>query len=525
MPRSDVPGTIKRGSTYYSNIKIPKALRPQYDGKEHIRASLKTSDPVTAKVRVEVIRATIQLDREHEDRRKDLDRLVEALRPEDQAIFKAAGGLEGLLRRFKDRKLGEKFVEAGRPTQLPDDDSDERDDDAVAIDIAGHDAELRAMRAQTNRDGKVLRRLGVDVDLEGEVDSLRDVLEEWAPTVDAQTADTGRHIVRRFHELHGEVAVSELTRDHLRTFAQEVIKLPRITSGKLSDGRFVRDLSLRDAVAWAKRDGEDTLGEPTQAKYVAMLKGLMAYAVGQGWRDEDPWATYKVPRVKAKHSVAQKEARRPFTAAEVRRILDFVGASNDPQYGETTIDYWAPWIAAHHGLRLQEICQLRLCDFQDREGVWAMQITDEGEGMRAKSASTVRWVPVHPTLIKTGLRRHVEARAQHMPAEGNAFNAWRGRTRGQLVELEPDSRGRVSGPYGKRFAHLRGKKLRITGGKVSFHSFRHRLQDAADSVGVPDAHRRYLTGRANKDAVEGGYGEGASMVALLESLRKIDPMR
>ena len=524
MTKIKVPGTILRGGTYYSNIKIPTALRPHYSGKEHLRESLRTSDPATAKARLEIIRATLRADREHDARRKDLDRLVNALRPEDQAIFKAAGGLEGLIRRFEDGQIAQRFVQASAPVRHSGDDEDDRDDDVLETDLAAHQARLSTMKAQTNRDGKVLRRLEVDVALDGEVDSLRDVIDQWAPTVDSQTADAARYYVRRFHELHKEVAVKELDREHLRIFATEIADLPAVTSAKLPDGRFVRDLSFREAVDWAKRQKKPTLGDATRAKYVAMMKGLMAFAVGQGWRDDDPWASYRAPKVKAKHSAKQTEARRPFTPEEVRRILEHVRSSNDPKYGPTTVDFWAPWIAAHHGTRIQEVCQLRLCDFAERDGVWSMQITDEGENMRAKSGSTVRWVPVHPKLIEIGLRRHIEARAEGMPAEANAFNAWRGRTRGKLVELEMDSRGRVSGPYGKRFGHLREKKLKIVGGKVSFHSFRHRLQDAADTVGMPDSHRRYLTGRANRDAVEGGYGEGAAMSALLASLRRVDPM-
>lgn len=143
--------------------------------------------------------------------------------------------------------------------------------------------------------------------------------------------------------------------------------------------------------------------------------------------------------------------------------------------------------------------------------------------MRAKSGSTVRWVPVHPKLLEIGLREHIESRRKDLPADALAFNQW-GRYAKALEELQPDSRGRVSGDYGKRFAYLRSQVLNITGGKVSFHSFRHRLQDAADNAGISDSHRRYLTGRANKDAVEGGYGQGAAMPYLFESLKKVDPL-
>lgn len=99
-----------------------------------------------------------------------------------------------------------------------------------------------------------------------------------------------------------------------------------------------------------------------------------------------------------------------------------------------------------------------------------MQITDEGDDMRAKSGSSVRWVPVHPKLLEIGLRAHIEAARKEMPADALAFNQWE-RYAKKLGEQQPDDRGRVSGNYGKRFATLR-KKLKITGEKVAFHSFR-----------------------------------------------------
>lgn len=392
----------------------------------------------------------------------------------------------------------------------------------LEVQQAEHNAASAKIRAQTNARGRVLRQIGEDVELVDDVFSLRDVIDKWAPTVDPQTADAARYYVRRFTDLNGEIAIAELTKAHLRDYADAIKGLPTVTSAKLPDGRHVRDLLFRDAVAWAKKHKKDTVGAATVNKYVSMLKGLMGFAVGQDYRSNDPWATYRLPKVKQKHSAMAQEKRRPFTPEEARRILDNVTTSNQPQYGKTTIDYWAPWIAAHHGTRLQETCQLRLCDFEERDGHWSMQITDEGEGMRAKSGSTVRWVPVHPKLLEIGLQAHVEARRKEMPADALAFYQW-GRYVKTLGELQPDSRCRVSGQYGKRFATLR-KKLQINGQKVAFHSFRHRLQDAADNVGIPDSHRRYLTGRANRDAVEGGYGEGAAMRYLFESLKQIDPL-
>nr|WP_246531662.1 site-specific integrase [Pseudohalocynthiibacter aestuariivivens] len=245
----------------------------------------------------------------------------------------------------------------------------------------------------------------------------------------------------------------------------------------------------------------------------------MSHAVTQGYLDVNRWAVYKFKKAKTKHSA--KSTRRPFTTEELDRILNAVRSSNQPQFGSETIDRWAPWIASHHGLRIQEVCQLRICDFQEREGIWCMQITDEGEGQRTKNKASVRWVPVHPKLIVEGLRQQVAERKAAKNPESFVFQYWM-RYKKRLGELQFDGRGRVSGAYGKRFASQMDR-LELQDPSIVFHSFRHRLQDAADTVGIPDSHRRYLTGRANKDATEDGYGEGASMKSLLKSLARIDP--
>lgn len=127
-----------------------------------------------------------------------------------------------------------------------------------------------------------------------------------------------------------------------------------------------------------------------------------------------------------------------------------------------------------------------------------MQITDEGEGMRTKSASSVRWVPVHPRLISIGLKDHIAFRATSEPPMALAFPQWGYRSK-VLEPLPKDGRGRVSGAYGKRFGVMLRDKLGLKDEAIVFHSFRHRLQDAADNVGMPDSHRRYLPRAAAPD--------------------------
>jgi len=370
------------------------------------------------------------------------------------------------------------------------------------------------MRNQANRDGKVLRALGEDVELMGEVFGLRELVEDYAPTVDRQTAEAVQTNVRRFIELHGDLPLNQIGPPHLREFIDAVAKLPKVQSSASQ-----RKMDFLEMIADAKRRKLELVGFMTRRRAFDMMKSLMAHGVSRGFVANNVWTASKLKAPKAKFSKAKP--RRPFKAEEARRVLIHIKTSNHPQFARETIDRWAPWIAAYHGLRIQEASQLKVADFALRDGVQALQITDAGEGQRAKTQSTVRWVPLHPRLIEEGLLDLVEERR----ASGEdvfVLRYWH-RYRKRIVDLEEDSRGRVSGAYSKRFASLLDR-LSLSDPGLVFHSWRHRLQDVADTVGIPESHRRYLTGRANKNAAEGAYGEGAALGALLESLSKLDPL-
>ncbi len=520
-----VADTIQLRGRYHVKIAIPESIRAHWAGKDVYQKSTRSTDPVAAAKEARRIRAIMDAQLEQAKAEEGWRALARHLPPDQRALLDKAGGLSGLLDEFERSKKALAFLEAGKPADAGAFDvevgprgaptkvliDELADPEELQLQQAENHAASAAIRAQTNARGRVLRQIGQDVDLVGDVFSLRDLVEDWAPSVDAHTAENGRTYVRRFTELHGEIGLQDITGAHLREFTDALKGLPKVQSGKR------REMTIQQLVADAKKTGADTIGYATQKKYFDMLKGLMSHAVGRRFVEADPWVGMKLVKPKVKHSA--EKARRAFTGEEVGKILEFVKGSNADQYGSTTVDRWAPWIAAYHGLRIQEACQLRTKDFEEIGGVWSMKITDEGEDQKTKNAASVRWVPVHPALIAAGLRGVVEAR----PADAFAFNQF-GRYAKKLEEMTPDTRGRVSADYGKRFSYLLRSKLGIKDPKAVFHSFRHRFQDACDNANISDAHRRYLTGRANRDAVEGGYGDGAGMRYLFDSLKQVDPL-
>lgn len=132
--------------------------------------------------------------------------------------------------------------------------------------------------------------------------------------------------------------------------------------------------------------------------------------------------------------------------------------------------FWIPVICLYTGARLGEIAQLRCQDIRKVGGHWAFHITDEGEGMTAKTEGSVRVLPLHPELLRLGLLKYrdgvVKTRAKEL-----------------FPGFKPDGNGRISREaslwwlaYMKREGIASGNSYR----------FRHTFTDALRAAGYMD---------------------------------------
>jgi hypothetical protein len=281
-----VPGTIQKAGRYHAKIRVPESIQEDWGGKEVYQKSLKTSDPRTAEKEVRAIRAIMDAQLEQAKAEEGWKALALHLPPDQKALLDNAGGLSGLLRQFEAGKQAQTFMQAGEPFEL----LDGEDEEALQVEVASHRTASAAMQAQANARGRVLRQIGEDVDLVEDVFSLRDLVEDWAPGVDTHTAENARTYVRRFTEMHGEIALSDLTGVHLREFTDALRGVPKVQSGKR------RNMTIQQLIEDAKKAGADTIGYATQKKYFDMLKGLMSHAVGRRFVEKDPWRGMKLAK-------------------------------------------------------------------------------------------------------------------------------------------------------------------------------------------------------------------------------------
>jgi integrase len=147
------------------------------------------------------------------------------------------------------------------------------------------------------------------------------------------------------------------------------------------------------------------------------------------------------------------------------------------------IDKPLPWvmlIGLYSGLRLNEICQLKVADLRKEHGVWLFDIK-EGDGQILKTHSATRLVPVHSELVTAGLLKY----ARGLPADGWLFPSLKG--------IGPDAKR--SWYLGQRFTHYR-RGLGIERERLTFHSLRKNFTSALDRAGVPQADAAALLGHS-----------------------------
>ncbi|WP_246689584.1 site-specific integrase [Methylobacterium sp. WL116] len=186
---------------------------------------------------------------------------------------------------------------------------------------------------------------------------------------------------------------------------------------------------------------------------------------------------------------------RSFTEAEALTILQAAAGEIDP------VRRWIPWLCAYSGARLSEVCQLRVEDIQEIDGVPTMRFDAEAGSL--KTFGSERTVPLHRALIAAGFIEFV--RAQGM---GPLFSS-----------LKPDKFGKRGGNGTKILGRwVRG--LGISDKRLSpSHSWRHRFKTLARNHALAPDIADAITGHSHR-SIGDNYGDYPIM-AMERELQKI----
>lgn len=225
------------------------------------------------------------------------------------------------------------------------------------------------------------------------------------------------------------------------------------------------------------------------------------------------------PALDIKIIVKDSIPREPFDATDLDTIFSqsIFHSEAQPIGSVNCAHFWIPVLALCHGAREEEIAQLRVCDvrartYYDTSGEkcsWTFLILtrDKVDGLKIKTDSSVRQVPIHPFVIKLRFLEYV---------------AWL-RDRGEkwlFPDIEPGAYGRRSADFGEWFSTFLRSDCGITNRAKVFYSFRHTFKDLARDSNIPEGIQRQFMGHAKGDVAD-RYGKGFSDRVLVEAMKSL----
>ncbi|PTU02183.1 integrase [Pseudomonas sp. HMWF031] len=299
--------------------------------------------------------------------------------------------------------------------------------------------------------------------------------------------------LRDLFELMGDMPVERFDAQQARLLKERLSRCPQYFGLRPEfEGKTLRQV-VESAGTYK------TISAVTVNNRLRKLSAFLNWCKANGYITNNPLAGLKMM------TGASKEARLSFDNSDLRTLLDLnalqVEARKHPWR------YWLPLMGRATGARLEELCQLRVDDFIQQQGIQCIRIDDNSEGQNLKNASSRRLLPIHPTLVELGLLRHVES--------VRATGADR-----LFPELEP-VRGKLGHAPSKWFGRYKVKRG-ITDPKKTFHSFRHTLIDDLRDSGVQDSLIKRIAGHEDGAVTFSIYGSRSPLKAMVDALRHIE---
>lgn len=322
--------------------------------------------------------------------------------------------------------------------------------------------------------------------------------------------------MRRFIDIHGDLPVAAITREHILEYRDVVSRIPKnVNLEKLK----VAGGSLRD-LARSEIDAARRLSPGAVRKDVGVIAAVLALVRNEGWIDDNVAtgivvAGYsktrqrqRTPRLPLRRSMMETLFASPlFTGCEGRRDVERTRPGQKVYQDEL---YWTFLFGATAGPRLEEIGQIKLDDIESiprDEGnpTVAIYVTGTGAGESIKNDESARVIVVHPRLLDLGFLEHVERR--------RAAGAER------LFDLKQSASGKWTKELSRRVNRYVDRVV-TNDPRYVFHSMRHEFKDRAEETISTRIHDR-MTGHSPA-TVGGRYGVGASVELIAREIEKLD---
>ena len=323
-------------------------------------------------------------------------------------------------------------------------------------------------------------------------ETLRGAFDGWKRQRERSAATQVEYerAVKLFAELHGDLPVAHLKRNHGRQFREALQEVPARRPSKLLNA------SLPQLVQWGHEHPDvPKVTAGTVNKHLTAVQAIANWALDNGMIPDDVQWADPFRRMR----LGEEEAVRggaPFELADLKLIFcsSVFTKGERPKGGRGEAAFWFPFLALFIGARLNELASLKVADVAHNDVIGAQCIlikADKRSGKRIKTEQSERFIPVHPQLIAAGFLEYVSKRRTDCGG-----NAW------LFSDVAPGTNGKAA--FSKWFGRYIGTQG-ITDSSKVFHSFRHSFVDALRLASVPTEIIIALVGHTDT-TMTGRYG-------------------
>ena len=298
-----------------------------------------------------------------------------------------------------------------------------------------------------------------------------------------------RMTFRLFEEFTHNAPIAAIDRGVADAFIEAIEKLPPNWGKTRQENRLTLAQVLEQCT-----DAEEFISNKTVNRHISAMSVLFKWVQRQsayGFTGDNPFANQW-------RDEGSTGARKwlPYKVEELNKLFA----------GEPPAELrWIMLVALFSGMRLNEVCQLRVEDVQKEQGIPYFNVGAEHEGQRVKSEAGFRRVPIHSQIIKAGLTDYAKA----LPAG----QLWPG--------LKPGGPDRKLSWYVTRQFTVYRRKVGVTRARVNFHSLRKNFVTCLDNAdGVSQADVAAIVGHERGFTFD-RYSEGKGLPALKAIVERV----
>ncbi len=356
---------------------------------------------------------------------------------------------------------------------------------------------LQAMRAQKNQD--IANAFNTKTKWEDVFENMiRPAMHSRTTTL--STLRQKKNCLETIFELMDVQYVENINFDNIKAVNTLIYRVPKKWKER-NPGKRLLDVLLPEKV---ELNDNRVMSATNICKYLTIFQEFLKYCRKERLLNDDMADIITKPIVNK-----NKNNWKPFTNEDLLLIFNRKTYFKRFKNGDNA-KFWIPLISLYSGARLNEICQIRLEDIKNDDGIDYFCIDDAGENQSVKNFPSKRRVPIHPMLKQLGLIKQIEQ--QRKLKKERLFDS-----------LTYSEKNRYAGIISKAFRYYLDNKIKLTDNKKVFHSFRHTARSQFCALGVSEEDVNILCGWEGKGAGAKNYlhRDSLPIKKLYKSLAKL----